>query len=336
MHPTPSSPRLLADVGGTNARFAWQTHAGAPICDIVVLPCAGFATFEDAIRAYLGQFNRPHPTIAVVAIANPVDGDRIQMTNHHWSFSIAQVQASLGLQHFHVINDFTALALALPSLSPTCLVPVGQGQARPLAPIGLIGPGTGLGVSGLLPNGVGGWVPIQGEGGHVTLPALTERERVVARGLARKYTHASAERAVSGQGLVDMFQLLCAADQVNTQAVEKPSEVTQLAHQGHSHAIESIQMLSAFLGTVAGNLALTLGAKGGIYIGGGVVPKLGPLFDTALFRQRFEDKGRFSQYLAEIPVWLIIAEPSPALEGAASVANAYNASLFPKRNSNPS
>jgi glucokinase len=178
-----------------------------------------------------------------------------------------------------------------------------------------------LGVSGLLPNGAGGWVPIQGEGGHVTLPALTERERLVARGLAKKYTHASAERAVSGQGLVDLFHLLCAADQVGIQAVEKPSDVTQLAHQGHAHAVESIQMLTAFLGTVAGNLALTLGAKGGVYIGGGVVPKLGPLFDAALFRHRFESKGRFTKYMADIPVWLISSDPSPALEGAACVAN---------------
>ncbi len=327
MNSSSFSARMLADVGGTNARFAWQIHASAPLTDIVVLPCSSFATFEDAIRAYLSLFNRPSPSIAVVAIANPVDGDHIQMTNHHWSFSISKLQQSLGFKRFLVINDFTALALALPTLSANSLLPLvkrqstAETQFRPYAPIGLIGPGTGLGVSGLLPNGAGSWVPIQGEGGHVTLPALTAREHLVARGLAKKYTHASAERAVSGQGLVDMFQLLCSADQINYDNVIHPSDVTQLALKGHAQAVESIQMLSAFLGNVAGNLALTLGAKGGIYIGGGVVPKLGTLFDTTLFRQRFETKGRFATYLSDIPVWLIIAEQSPALEGAANVAN---------------
>jgi len=319
-----SGARLLADVGGTNARFAWQTSAYAPISDVHVLPCAAFASLEEAIRSYLSQLNRPQPRMAVIAIAIPVDGDLIKMTNHHWSFSISYIQRALGLDHLAVINDFTALALALPSLRTSDLQPLGNGQARAGAPIGLIGPGTGLGVSGLLPDGRGGWIPIQGEGGHVTLPALSERERWVARGLAKKYTHASAERAVSGQGLVDMFHLLCAADHAQPVALTRPSEVTHLAHQGHPQALECIHMLTAFLGTVAGNLALTLGAQGGVYIGGGVVPRLGNLFDPTLFRQRFETKGRFAPYLSQIPVWLITTEQSPALEGAASVANQWD------------
>lgn len=322
-----SGARLLADVGGTNARFAWQSAAFAPISDVRVLPCAAFASIEEAIRHYLSSFNRPKPRVAVIAIANPVDGDLIKMTNHHWSFSVSQVQRALGLDHLEVINDFTALALALPALQASDLKPIVHGQARPGSPIGLIGPGTGLGVSGLLPNGRGGWIPIQGEGGHVTLPALTERERWIARGLAKKYTHASAERAVSGQGLVDMFHLLCAADHRQPTTLTHPSEVTHLARQGHPQALECIHTLTAFLGTVAGNLALTLGAQGGIYIGGGVVPKLGDLFDPTLFRQRFEAKGRFAPYLSHIPVWLITTEQSPALEGAASVANQWGPAL---------
>ena len=164
-------PRLLGDVGGTNARFGWQTAPGEPLCHIEALACAAHATIDLAIEAYLLQCHLPRPAAACIGIANPVTGDRVRMTNHHWHFSVSALQQQLGLQRLQVINDFTALALALPDLPTEARRPVGGpllGAAD--APLALLGPGTGLGVSGLLRYG-DQWVPIAGEGGHITLAA---------------------------------------------------------------------------------------------------------------------------------------------------------------------
>ena len=316
--PSVPAPRLLADVGGTNARFAWQAAAGAPIEDSITLPCADHVSIEAAIRAYLGRIDRPRPRVCAIAIANPVHGDRIQMTNHHWSFSISALEQSLGFERLRVLNDFTALALALPGLAPEQLIQVGGNHALPGTAIGLLGPGTGLGVSGLLPNGREGWLPLQGEGGHVSLAATTPREQAVVEFLSQRYGHASAERAVSGMGLIDIHRALCLADQILPPEGWEAAQVSSAALSGQDgRCAEALAMMCAFLGSVAGNLALTLGAKGGIYIGGGIVPRLGEWFVHSPFRARFEAKGRFQPYLAAIPVWVINASQSPALAGAA-------------------
>jgi glucokinase len=313
----PEHARLVADVGGTNARFAWQEAAGQPLVDVRVLPCAQYATLQLAMQAYLAQTGHRTPKHAAIAIANPITGDRVSMTNHHWSFSQAEVKREFGLETLRLLNDFTALALALPALPASDLMQVGGDQARPQAPSGLVGAGTGLGVSGLLPDGRGGWVPLQGEGGHVTLPAETERERLVMDGLQRRYGHASAERALCGQGLLDTYTLLCQADGVDTPPCTTPADVTTAALAGHEpQAVEALTLFCALLGSVAGNLALTLGAHGGVYIGGGIVPRLGDWFQTSPFRARFEAKGRFKPFLQAIPVWVITASQSPALLGA--------------------
>ncbi len=315
------TPRLLADVGGTNARFAWQAGPGAPIESVQTLPCADFPTLEAAMRTYLGGLSQPRPTVAAVAIANPVHGDQVRMTNHHWSFSISALRHALGLTRLEVLNDFTALALALPGLPAADKRQIGGQAALPNAAIGLIGPGTGLGVSGLLPDGRGGWVPLQGEGGHVSLAATTARERTVAQALQQRHGHASAERAVSGMGLLDIYSILCEADGVPLPPGCTAAQVSEAGLAGDALAREALAMMCAFLGSVAGNLALTLGAKGGVYIGGGIVPRLGAFFDASPFRERFEAKGRFQPYLADIPVWVITAAQSPALAGTAVVLN---------------
>jgi len=311
--------RLLADIGGTNARFAWQRHAGAPIEAVQTLPCAGFETLADAVQAYLGLVNRPAPPLCAIAIANPVLGDWVQMTNHHWRFSIAALRTRFGFVDLHVLNDFTALALALPALQPGDLQQVGGGAAVPDAAVGLIGPGTGLGVSGLVPDGRGGWSPLQGEGGHVTLAAVTPREHAVIGQLALRHGHVSAERAVCGQGLVALHRALWALDCPRDPAPDlAAADITAAALADSDPACaEALQLFCAFLGATAGNLALTLGARGGIYIGGGIVPRLGAWFVRSDFRARFEGKGRFSAYLAPIPVWVIGTAQSPALLGAA-------------------
>jgi glucokinase len=159
---------------------------------------------------------------------------------------------------------------------------------------------------------------VQGEGGHVTLPAQTQRERVLMDGLTARYGHPSSERLLSGQGLLDAFEILCAADGAAVSGIDSPAAVTEAALQArHSHAVEALALFCALLGSLAGNLALTLGARGGVYVGGGIAPRLGAALDASAFRARFEAKGRFRAFLQDIPVWVITADPSPALLGAA-------------------
>lgn len=310
--------RLLADIGGTNARFAWQAAPGASLDAVTVLPVGDFAQLQDALRHYLDT-HAPGPVgAAAIAIASPVLGDAVRMTNHPWAFSQRALQASLGLQRLRVLNDFTALALALPVLPAGHRHQIGGQGADATAAIGLLGAGTGLGVSGLVPDGRGGWIPLQGEGGHVTLPAQDARERLVADGLARRYGHASGERVCSGDGLLDTFRVLCEAEGAALHGIETPAAVVEAAlTRAQPQAVAALDVFCAFLGALAGNLALTLGARGGVYIGGGIVPRLGAAFDASRFRARFEGKGRYADYLRPIPVWVITAPESPALQGAA-------------------
>lgn len=319
---TTSHRQLLGDIGGTNARLAWQWAGHAELHDVRVLPCAEYDSLQAAIEHYMAQLSGPRPLEAAVAMANPVTGDWVQMTNHHWAFSIAKMQSGLGLRRLEVINDFTALALALPTLTPNEYWQLGgrrvEGAVTPL-PIGLIGPGTGLGVSGLLPDGRGGWIPLRGEGGHVSLPARTPREQAVAALLWERFGHASAERAVSGQGLSNLYAALMCIDMGIWPDDPLPADTLTrlaLAPTPDPRCAEALALFAGFLGSIAGNLALTLGALGGVYIGGGIVPRLGHWLAESPFRDRFESKGRFKDYLADIPVWVITAEVSPALRGA--------------------
>ncbi|KQW00252.1 glucokinase [Rhizobacter sp. Root1221] len=310
-------PRLLGDIGGTNARFAWQASPGAALTDIATYPAADYATVLDAIREYLRAHAKPTPRWCAIGIANPITGDRVQMTNHHWSFSISEVQRAVGLDRFLLINDFTALALSLPALEAGQLRQVGGGQVVDGGPVALVGPGTGLGVSGLLHTGGGVSVPLNGEGGHVTLGGTNDREDAVIASLRRRFGHASAERALSGPGLVNLYEALCELDGVLAKPMTAAALTAASVAGSDPQAAETEALFFSFLGTVAGNLALSLGARGGVYIGGGIVPRLGDRILASAFRNRFEQKGRFQPYLASIPVFVVSAEVSPALIGAA-------------------
>lgn len=324
MKPLSTPLRLLADIGGTHVRLAWQDQPQGPLRDVRVLATADHPTVEAAIKAYLaavsGAMGGAVVREAALGIATPVTGDAVQMTNHPWRFSQSALRAALGLQRLVVINDFTALALALPILTPDQLHPVGGGPAVAGSAIALLGPGTGLGVSGLVfAPGQSNGVPLAGEGGHVTLAAQTPLEWEVLRILQARYGHVSAERAVCGAGLVDLYQAVHQLAQSTRRAVQSPAEVTQRALHDHDPlALQALDMFCGFLGSVAGDLALTLGARGGLYIGGGIVPRLGAWFgQQSTFRARFEAKGRFQPYLATIPCWVIDADATPALYGAA-------------------
>ena len=315
---TNAFPRLLGDIGGTNARFGWQADPDSPISNIQVLACSEHATLLVAVTVYLESQNFQAPPCAAFGIANPVSGDEIAMTNHHWKFSVSSLRKSLGISRLLMLNDFTALALAIPTLKDDQLVKVGGGTTAESAAKGIIGPGTGLGVSGLLPVGFRNkWLPVSGEGGHVSLSAASAHEFAVIEQLSRRYGHVSAERVLSGPGLLDLYRVLRELGNCYGQEISTPAEVIELASQAStSTANTAVDMFCGFLGSVAGDLALTLGARGGVYIGGGIVPRLGERFLTSSFRDRFEAKGRFNGYLKSIPTWVISSPVSPALQGS--------------------
>jgi len=271
----------------------------------------------DAICTYLAATGAKPPTQAVLAVATSPRGDQVCFTNNAWSFSIAKLGERLGIARLRVINDFEANALALSHLSSEDVRQVGGGTAVAGAPMGVIGPGSGLGVGAAVACGTR-YEAIAGEGGHVTMAAANNDEGAVLDLLRRRFGHVSAERVLSGPGLINLYDALCALrGQVPGKLVA--GEITDAAKGEHdSCASEAVAMFCAMLGTVAGNLALTLGARGGIYIAGGIVPKLGDTFVTSGFRARFEDKGRFGDYLAAIPTF-VITRRHAALLGAAQL-----------------
>lgn len=313
--PAESYPRLLGDIGGTNARFGLIVSPGAGISQVCSLGCADFPDPLALIRHYLAQNPAYQPRHAAIGIANPVSGDFLRMTNTNWSFSVSALRQALGFQTLIFLNDFSALAMSLPYLQSGELKPIGEGKAQPGRAIAVIGPGTGLGVSGLIPAG-GGYLPLSGEGGHVSLSPATQEEFAVAAHLQHEYGHVSAERVLSGPGLVVLHQALAV---VRGQAAEALSAatITNIGLEGKDGlCVDALSMFCALLGSVAGNLALTLGAQGGVFVGGGIVPRLGEFFERSAFRQRFQEKGRFKAYLSEIPTNVILAA-QPALTGAA-------------------
>lgn len=310
-------PRLLADIGATNARLALERAPGR-VEAIGLFACGDYAGIVALIQAYLREQGALAPRHAAIAIANPVDGDHVQMTNRDWQFSIEETRRMLGFDTLLVVNDFTALAMALPRLSAGERVQVGGGATAPDGAIGVIGPGTGLGVSGLIPAD-GRWIALGSEGGHTTFAPADERELYILQYAWREMAHVSSERFVSGPGLELIHRALAERNGVAGAQLSNTSGIVARALAGSDPlCAEVVDCFCAMLGTVASDLALTLGAVGGVYIGGGVVPRLGELFLRSPFRQRFEAKGRFANYLAHIPTYLITA-PYPALQGVSAI-----------------
>ena len=317
---TLSAPRLLADIGGTNARFALELGAGQ-ISHIHVLSGSAYATLADALKAYLAL---PDVQAAsgtgirhgAIAIANPVNSDFVRMTNHHWEFSIEAMRQEVGFEVLVVVNDFTALARSLPHLSDAQKHQVGGGMPQPGA-LGLVGAGTGLGVSGLIPSPAG-WTALLSEGGHVSFAPMNADEVAILQYAWTEFEHVSAERLLSGQGIELLYR---AVAHLRGQPAEvmAASEIARRALAGECPLCdEAIEHFCTMMGTIAGNLGVTLGAVGGIYIGGGIVPRLGERFDRSGFRARFEEKGRFHNYLAAIPTYVITAE-YPAFVGVSAI-----------------
>lgn len=304
--------RLVADIGGTHARFALCGPDGEPR-DEEWLQVADHPGVVEAARAYLAGRKVAD---AVFAVATPVDSDRIELTNAPWAFSIRATRDALGLERLAVINDFAAQALAVPRLASNDRIQIGGGEPQADQAIAVIGPGTGLGVSGLLPVH-GTWYPIASEGGHVSLAPHDDRDAALLACLRRRFEHVSSERVLSGPGLINLATALAEIDG-ETLALDDPREVSRLAASGECpFCKEALERFSSLLGAASGDLALTFCALGGVYISGGLCRNLGPLFDLGRFRASFVAKGRFVDYLSRIPIYLVTRRDA-GLVGAAA------------------
>lgn len=308
---------LIGDVGATNARFALVQPEGTTTA-ARVYALDDYPSLAEAIDAYLEEESPlEKPDQAVLAVASPITGDQVTLTNHPWTFSIEAVRKRFGLRRLRVVNDFAANAVAIPHLAETDRLQIGPGSPVAGAPIGIIGPGTGLGVSMLMPI-VAGWTPIEGEGGHVTIAPADAQESAVLELMRKRYEHVSAERVLSGAGLVNLYNVLCELAAVPAAPFTSPQITDPRTWEEDLRTRDATAMFCAMLGTVAGNLALTVGARGGVYIAGGIVPKLSTVFAQSRFRMRFEAKGRLRWYVAAIPTYIIL-RPLPALLGAAAL-----------------
>lgn len=307
---------LVGDIGATNARFALVAPDGT-LSKPQALLCDDYQTIAAAIEAYLADAEGAAPAQGVLAIAASPTGDVVSMTNHPWTFSIEGLCRGLGMHRLRVVNDFHANATAVPYLKDDERVQVGPGAPVDDMPIGVIGPGTGLGVSTLVPT-PSGPRPIPGEGGHVTMSPADARESAVLDLMCSRYDHVSAERLLSGPGLVNIYNTLCEIKHVPAAPLTAAQITDPTIAADDATAQEATDMFCAMLGTIAGNLALTLGARGGVFIAGGIVPKLGDRFAKSQFRARFEAKGRFQSYLATIPTYVVV-RPFAALLGAAKL-----------------
>jgi glucokinase len=308
----------VADIGGTNARFGWIASAGAPLTAIELLLCADYPRPEDAALDYLTRFqNGQRPARTAIAIASAVSPGPIKVTNSHWVLERNSFARHIGAHDVDVYNDFEAIALVLPHLTPDDYRLVGNAVPDRRYPMGVIGPGTGLGVAGVFPlHGHDNiWQTLCGEGGHVTLATATEYQNQIVQAARKVHSHVSAERLVSGIGLPTLRRAI--AD-VEGLVVDRELDTEEIGTLGASRSDKlcehTMEAFCSLLGSIAGNLALTLGARGGIFIAGGIVPKLGDFFAQSGFREHFEAKGRYVEYLQAIST-PIISMPYPGLCG---------------------
>jgi glucokinase len=309
-------PRLVADIGATHARFALQ-FAPRVFRHVSVLKCAEFDGIVPLLRFYLADHAGINLQHAALAVAYPVSGDQVRMTNRAWEFSTDAVRRELGLTTLLIVNDFTALAMGIPSLAPSDLMQVGGGAPAPKAVVGVLGPGTGLGVSGVIPT-EDGFVTLGSEGGHVNFAPADEREFAILQYAWREWKHVSNERLISGPGMELIHQALAQRNGVQAPARSAADIVSGALEHQDPLCLEVLECFCGMLGGAAANLAVTLGAFGGIFIGGGIVPRMGEWFAQSPFRVRFEAKGRFSTYLSDIPTY-VITTTNPAFHGVAAI-----------------
>ncbi|HBM89055.1 MAG: glucokinase [Parvibaculaceae bacterium] len=318
---------LVADIGGTYARFSYvDAELGIEtLTPPIVLETDDFASFGDVVQEVLDETGRPKVSAAAVCGAGPIivnNGDAsIDMTNCPWQLTEADLKARLDTPRVQLVNDFAAIAHALPLFDDEELLQIGTGVRDPAGPLAVLGAGTGLGVAGLIPDGRGQYALIDGEGGHVDIAPANTREIAIYERLLRRFGHVNAETILSGSGLEALHDALCEMEGLECEPVSAPEIAARAATGGEPVSAEAVHCFTNWLGAAAANVALTIGATGGVYIAGGIVPQWGGLFEGPRFRARFEDRGKISAYVKPIPTYLVIA-PDPALKGLAQLGSA--------------
>ncbi len=298
-------PAVVADIGGTHARFAHLTGQG-DLGPVTTLSTPAFRGVADALEAFLAQSGGPRPVRLALAVAAPVLGNEVALTNANWHFSVRDLKARLNLAVLEVVNDYEALALALPHLTAAdrvCIGPPG-GDVRDGAPMAVLGPGTGLGMAGLMPVGAR-WYPVTSECGYIGLSPLTDEELAVFRVLRDKYGRVSVERVLSGPGLVDLYGALAFLDNRKAEDVTPEAIITAAQNGSDRIAVDTLRMFCDLLGGLAGDVALLFLARGGVYLAGGILPRIVDILKASGFRERFEHKGRGNHVVAPIPTCLI-------------------------------
>ena len=299
--------QIVADIGGTNARFAYVESDSDELLGIEIFPCADFPFFIDAVRAYMDRGHVTQVDKICLAVAGPVESNLIDLPNNHWSFSRSELQTSLGVA-VTIINDFSAQVLCIDGLPDSELLWIGAARPKGGRVKAVVGPGTGLGVSAMLPGGE----ILPSEGGHVAFAPLDDHEAALQNELRQRYERVSVERVVSGMGLANLYW---ANGRLDGHDMELPApEVTAGALAGDLYCQRAVEDFCAILGSVAGDVALMMGATDGVYLSGGILPRLLDLLDVERFRRRFDDKGRFAEICSEIPLAIVLAE-HPGLRG---------------------
>jgi glucokinase len=297
---------LVADIGGTNARFAISDGDGA-LHELRVLHAAKFPKIEEAVTAYFAELKRPRPKQACFAVACPAKGAEIKLTNSSWRFVKEELRQHFRFERFVVINDFEALAASVPILKGPQLAELRAGTADPTSVSLVIGPGTGLGVGAFVPASKTAWAVISGEGGHVGFAPNTEQEIRLWQRMREKYGRVSAERVLNGAGLVNVYRFMAGEAGQQAGDIDAP-EISRRALAGEEVAVNTVLMFFDMLGSVTGDLALAFGSRAGVYIGGGITPKLLDFARRSKFIERFLDKGRVAAILHSMPICVILEE----------------------------
>lgn len=324
MNNSPQFPRLIADIGGTNARFCLEV-APFKYNKTQTLTCSEYTSISHATLSYLKHNNIDNVTSAAIAIPTPEVDDVVFMVNSPWqSFSMSQTREEIGFKDTIFLNDFHALALAVPFIKKKYLVQIG-GLSKPdtTKPIAIIGPGTGLGMATLFKHPNGEYFAIPAEGGRSSFPPVNQEEIELWEFVHRRFSHVSAERFISGPGLQIIYEGLCEISKIGIKSIPSPSEITTKGISGECFTCKkSVDIFCRMLGTVASNHAVIVNSFGGVYIGGGIIPKMLDYFIKSEFRSRFEDKGRYRPFLAKMPVY-IITQDFPAFLGASYALDTY-------------